>query len=148
MEIILKQDIDKLGQKDDIVKVKNGYGTNFLIPRGFAKLATVSAKKMHAEDLRQKSHKEAKLREEAEKIAKQLENKKLKLGAKTSSTGKIFGSVNTIQLAEAINKKGFNIDRKKISIKEDAVKEVGTYTAIIKLHRDVRVELPFEVVSE
>ncbi len=148
MEVILKQDIDRLGMADDIVTVKAGYGNNFLIPKGYAKLATVSAKKIHAENLKQRAHKEAKQKEIAEEIAKQLENKKVKVGAKTSTTGKIFGSVNTIQLTEAINKKGFEINRKKISIKEEPIKEVGTYTAVIKLHREVKVELPFEVVAE
>lgn len=148
MEIILKQDIDKLGYKDDVLKVKDGYAVNYLIPKGFAIRASESAKKVHAENLRQRKHKEEKLKNEAKEIAIQLEKKKLKVGAKTSSTGKIFGSVNTIQLADVINKKGFNIDRKKISIKEESVKTVGTYTAIIKLHREVRVELPFDVVAE
>jgi large subunit ribosomal protein L9 len=148
MELILKQDIDNLGLAGDIVKVKNGYGVNYLIPKGFAVQATPSAKKIQAENVKQRAHKEAKLKDEALALAKQLENKQIKVGAKTSTTGKIFGSVNTIQVAEALSKKGFEIDRKKISIKEDSVKEIGTYTAIIKLHREVRVELPFEVVSE
>ncbi len=148
MELILKQDIDNLGSAGDIVKVKNGYGVNYLIPQGFAVQATSSAKKIQAENVKQRAHKEAKLKDEALALAKQLENKQIKVGAKTSTTGKIFGSVNTIQVAEALSKKGFEIDRKKISIKEESVKEIGTYTAIIKLHREVRVELPFEVVSE
>lgn len=148
MEIILKHDIDSLGMVDDIVNVKPGYANNFLIPKGYAALATSSAKKIHAENLKQRAHKEAKEKDVAENIAKQLENKIIKVGAKTSTTGKIFGSVNTIQLTEAINKKGFEIDRKKVSIKEEPIKEVGTYTAIIKLHREVRVELAFEVVAE
>ena len=148
MEIILKQDIDNLGAKDDIVKVRNGYADNFLIPKGYASLATIPAKKMHAENLRQRAHKESKMKDMALEISKKLEGKQIVIGAKTSTTGKIFGSVNTIQLAEAINKKGFEIDRKQISIKEDSIKEVGTYTAVIKLHREVKVELSFEVVSE
>ncbi len=148
MDIILKKDIKELGHEDDIISVKSGYGRNFLIPKGYATLATVSAKKVHAENLKQRAHKEAKLKEEAMKIAAQLENKKLKLGAKTSTAGKIFGSVNTIQIAEAIAKKGFDIDRKNITIKGDTIKEVGTYTAIIKLHKEVKVELDFTVVSE
>ena len=148
MEIILKQDIDNLGYTDDVVKVKDGYAVNFLIPKKMAIQATASAKKVHAENLKQRAHKQEALKQQAEDTAAKLEGKKIKIGAKTSSTGKIFGSVTTIQLADAINKKGFEIDRKKISIKEDAPKEVGTYTAIIKLHRDVKVELPFEVVSE
>ena len=148
MEIILKEDITNLGHKDDIVNVKPGYGRNYLIPQGQAILATPHAKKVHNENLRQRAHKEAALKEEAQKLAAQLENKSLSIGAKTSSTGKIFGSVNTIQIAEAIAKKGFEIDRKSISIPGDAIKEVGTYTAKIKLHREVSVDIEFKVVSE
>ncbi len=148
MEIILKQDIDKLGYADDLVNVKDGYAVNYLIPKGLAIQASKSAKKVHAENLRQRAHKQERIKNEALEIAGKLENKKIKIGAKTSSKGKIFGSVNTIQIAEAINKKGFEIDRKKISIKEENIKEIGSFTAIIKLHREVVVELPFEVVSE
>jgi large subunit ribosomal protein L9 len=147
MEVILKQDIHTLGYKNDIVTVKNGYGRNYLIPNGFAVLATESAKKMHAENMRQRAHKEEKIKNEALEIAKKLEGVTLSLGAKTSSTGKIFGSVNNIQIAEALTEKGFEIDRKVISIK-DAVKEIGKYTATIKLHKEVKVEIEFEVVSE
>ncbi len=148
MEIILKQDVANVGFTGDIVEVKNGYALNYLIPQGFAITATESAKKVHAENQKQRAHKEARLKQEAEAIAEQLLKKKISVGAKTSSKGTIFGSVNTIQLAEAINKKGFEIDRKKIKIKEDPIKEVGSYTAIISLYRGVSVELPFEVVSE
>lgn len=148
MDVILKQDIPNLGSKDDIVKVKSGYGRNYLIPRGLAIVATPSSVKMMQEMKKQQAHKEEKLRAEAEEIAKQLENKEIKIGAKTSSTGKIFGSVNTIQIAEALNKKGFDIDRKKITIEGDVIKEVGEYVANIKLHREVVVSLKFEVVAE
>jgi len=148
MEIILKEDINNLGYKDDIVNVKNGYANNYLIPKGLAMYATKSAKKILAENLKQRSHKEEKLREDAQSIADKLQNKKIKVGAKTSSKGKIFGSVTNIQLSDAINKKGFDIDRKKISIVEKEVKEIGKYYAVIKLHRDVKMELEFEVVSE
>jgi len=148
MEIILKQDIDKLGYKDDVVKVKDGYANNFLIPNQFAIQATSTAKKIHAENMKQRSHKETKIKDDALALAAKLENKQITIGAKTSTTGKIFGSVNTIQIAEELNKKGFDIDRKKISIKGDAIKEVGKYTFIVKLHREVKVELPFEVISE
>ncbi|NPA45350.1 MAG: 50S ribosomal protein L9, partial [Chlorobi bacterium] len=137
MEIILKEDIHTLGFKDDIVKVKNGYANNYLIPKGMAIQATKSAKKVLAENLKQRAHKEEKLRADAQAIADQLKNKEIKVGAKTSSTGKIFGSVTNIQLADAINKKGFDIDRKKISIVQKEVKEAGKYQAVIKLHRDV-----------
>ena len=148
MDIILKEDITGLGQQGDIVAVKPGYGRNYLIPQGMATLATPSAKKVHAENLKQRAHKESKLKDEALKIAAQLENKSLKIGAKTSTSGKIFGSVNTIQIAEAIAKKGFDIDRKNIKLAEDHIKEVGTYTATIKLHKEVSIEIEFTVVSE
>lgn len=148
MEIILLQDVNKLGQKDDMVTVKNGYGRNFLIPRGYAVAATSSAKKMHAENLRQRAHKEEKIKVAAQEIAGKLEGVKLTIGAKTSTSGKIFGSVNTIQIAESLKEKGFDIDRKSITLPEDQVKEVGNYKAIIKLHRDVRVEIEFEIVGE
>jgi len=148
MEIILIQDVTNIGHKDDIVKVKNGYARNYLIPKGLAISATLSAKKMYAETMRQRAHKEEKLREEAHVFAKQLEGISLIIGAKTSTKGKIFGSVNTIQIAEALSEKGIQIDRKNISIKEDLIKEVGKYTATIKLHREVKVEVPFEIIAE
>ena len=148
MEIILTQDVANVGHKDDIVKVKDGYARNYLIPKGFAVSATTSARKMHEETMRQRAHKEEKLREEAKVYAKQLESVSLEIGAKTSTKGKIFGSVNTIQIAEALAEKGFQIDRKNITIKEDLIKEVGKYTATVKLHRDVRVEIPFEIKAE
>lgn len=148
MEIILIQDVERLGNKDEIVKVKDGYAQNYLIPQKKAITATVTAKKILAENIKQRAHKEAKLKEIATEIAKKLENKKITIGAKTSSSGKIFGSVNTIQIAEAINKKGFELDRKQIILAEDSIKEVGTYTAKVKLHKEVIVELEFEVVAE
>ncbi len=148
MEIILKQDVERLGHKDDIVTVKDGYARNFLIPKKKAIAATENAKKVLAENIRQRAHKEAKLKEMATAIAEKIANKKISIGAKTSSSGKIFGSVNTIQLAEAINKKGFEIDRKQITLPEDSIKEVGTYTAKIKLHKEVIVDLEFKVVAE
>jgi len=148
MEIILKQDVNNLGSKDDVVVVKDGYARNFLIPKGFAILATSSAKKVLAENIRQRAHKEAKIREEAEKFAAKMDGVKLIIGAKTSSTGKIFGSVNTIQIAEALREQGFEVDRKNIKLQEEQIKEVGAYKAKVKLHRDVHVEIDFEVVSE
>ena len=148
MEIILLQDVERLGSKDDIVSVKDGYGRNFLIPQKKAIVATESAKKILAENTKQRAHKEAKLKEEATKIADQIAGKKITIGAKTSTSGKIFGSVNTIQLAEALSKKGFEIDRKQITIPEDSIKEVGTHKAKIKLHKEVIVEIEFEVVAE
>ena len=148
MEIILTQDVDRLGNKDDVVTVKDGYAQNFLIPTKKAIAATPTAKKVLAENIKQRAHKEAKLKDEALKIAEKLANKQIKVGAKTSSLGKIFGSVNTIQLAEAINKKGFELDRKQIILPEDHIKEVGTYTVKIKLHKEVVIDLEFEVVAE
>jgi large subunit ribosomal protein L9 len=148
MEIILLQDVHKLGQKDDLVHVKNGYGRNFLIPRGFAVAATPSARKMHSENLKQKAHKEEKIKAEAQELAAKMAGLKIVVGAKTSTSGKIFGSVNTIQIAEALKEKGFDIDRKSISLPEDQIKEVGNYKAVIKLHREVKVEVDFEIIAE
>jgi len=148
MKIILKQDVNNLGQKDDIITVKDGYGRNYLIPKGYGIQATESAMKIHSENLRQRAHKEEKIKQEAEKIAEKLKDVKVTIGAKTSSAGKIFGSVNTIQIAEALKEKGFDIDRKSILIADDQVKEIGSYKASIKLHREVRVEIDFEVVAE
>jgi large subunit ribosomal protein L9 len=148
MEIILLQDVPKLGSKDDLVHVKDGYGRNYLIPKGYAVAATPSAKKMHAENLKQRAHKEEKIKAEAQEIAAHLAEVKLVVGAKTSSSGKIFGSVNTIQISEALKEKGFEIDRKSITLPEDQIKEVGKYKASIKLHREVKVEVEFEIVAE
>lgn len=148
MEVILLQDVERLGSKDDLVNVKDGFARNFLIPQKKAVKATESAKKIVAENTRQRAHKEARLREEAQALAEKLANKKVTIGAKISSSGKIFGSVNTIQVAEAINKKGFEIERRQITLPEDSIKEVGIYTAKIKLYKDVVVDLEFEVVGE
>jgi len=148
MEVILKQDIQSIGHKNDIVTVKNGYGRNYLIPKGLATLATVPAKKMHAENLKQRAHKDEKIKNEALELAKKMEKVSLSIGAKTSSTGKIFGSVNTIQIAEALKEKGYEIERKNISIPEDQIKEVGKFKATIKLHKEVKVEIEFEIVAE
>jgi large subunit ribosomal protein L9 len=148
MEIILKQDVQRLGSKDDIVSVRDGYGRNYLIPQGMAIVATESAKKVLAENIRQRAHKEAKLKEEALVLAEKIKALKVTIGAKTSSTGKIFGSVNNIQLAEAIVAQGIEIERRQITIPKDVVKEVGSHSAKIKLHREVVIDFPFEVVSE
>jgi len=148
MKIILKQDMEKLGLKNDMLSVKTGYARNYLIPKGYAIQATESAVKMHNENLKQRAHKEEKIRAEAEKLAEKLALLKLVIGAKVSSAGKIFGSVNTIQLAEALNDKGFEIDRKNIILGEDTIKEIGNYKAVVKLHRNVRVDIDFEVVAE
>lgn len=147
MKIILKEDISNLGYKDDVVEVKSGYGRNYLIPQGKAVIATESALKVLAENQRQRAHKLAKIKADAEALAASLKDVKLTIGAKTSSTGTIFGSVNAIQIAEALEQLGFNVDRKVIEVKE-TIKEVGTYNAIAKLHKEVNVEIPFEVVAE
>ena len=147
MEVILKEDILTLGYKDDVVNVKKGYARNFLIPQGKAVIASESAKKVLAENLKQRAHKIAQIKANAEAIAAKMEGVTLTIGAKTSSTGTIFGSVTNIQIAEALLEKGFEIDRKIIVIK-DQVKEVGTYTAVARLHKEVSIEIPFEVVSE
>ncbi len=147
MQVILKEDVINLGYKDDVVTVKDGYGRNFLIPQGKAVIASESARKVLAENLKQRAHKLAKIKEDAEALAAKLKDVSLTIGAKTSSTGTIFGSVTNIQVAEALEKAGYSIDRKIIYIK-DAVKEVGSYKAVVKLHKEVSVEVPFEVVSE
>jgi len=148
MNIILKHDIPHLGHKDDIVHVKDGYARNYLIPKGYAINATTQARKVHEEILRQRAHKEEQLKEAALKMAEELKKVSLTIGAKTSTKGKIFGSVNTIQIAEALNEKGFELDRKDIAITNDLIKEVGSYSATIRLHKEVHVEIPFEIISE
>jgi len=147
MEIILKEDIVNLGYKNDIVTVKDGYGRNFLIPTGKAVIVTPSAKKMLAEDLKQRAHKLEKIKNDAVELAAKLDGVSLTIATKVSSTGTIFGSVSNIQIADALTKLGFEIDRKTIVVK-DAVKEVGSYKAVVKLHKEVSVEIPFEVVAE
>ena len=147
MKIILKEDIANLGYKDDVVEVKSGYGRNYLIPFGKAVIASPSALKQLAEDQRQRAHKLAKIKADAEALAASLAEVKLTIGAKTSSTGTIFGSVNSIQISESLQKAGFEVDRKLIVLK-NPVKEVGEYTATLNLHKEVTVEIPFEVVSE
>ncbi len=147
MEVILREDVANLGYKDDIVNVKKGYARNYLIPQGKAIIATESAKKVLAENQRQRAHKIAQIKADAEALAAKLEGITLTIGAKTSSTGTIFGSVTNIQIADALTEKGFEVERKLIEIK-DSVKEVGNYVAIAKLHKEVSVEIPFEVIAE
>jgi len=148
MEVILKQDVDKLGYKDELVTVKPGYARNYLIPNGMAIAATPSEKKVLAENMKQRAHKEAKIKEEAEKVAEALAEQTIKIGAKVGEKGKIFGSVNTIQLADAIEAAGHKIDRKRISIKNEPIKEIGVYEAEIVLHKDIVQTIKFEVVGE
>ncbi len=149
MEIILTQDVKNLGYKNDIVNVKPGYARNFLIPQGMAILATESARKVLAENMRQQAYKQEKIKKEAQDIAAVLENLSLRIPAKAASTGKIFGSVNNVQIANAIKEaKGIDVDRKHILIDDDTIKEVGTYNAKVRLHKDVTVEISFEVFAE
>ncbi|WP_026896775.1 50S ribosomal protein L9 [Daejeonella oryzae] len=147
MELILKQDIKNLGEKDDVVTVKAGYGRNYLIPQGFAAMATISAKKVLAENLKQAAFKQDKIKKDAEAIASRLEGVKLSIGAKAGESGKIFGSVNTIQVADALKKEGFEVDRRRITF-ETEPKFVGEYIANLNLHKEVKVQVPFEVVAE
>lgn len=148
MEIILKKNVDKLGYKDEIVEVKPGYANNFLIPHGYAVIATKSTKKAHEEVLRQRSHKEEKIKTDAQGIASKVDGITIKIGAKVGENGHIFGSVNTIQLSDALKAEGIEIDRKSLKIVENSIKEVGTYNAVANLHKEVSAEFKFEVVGE
>ena len=147
MELILVEDVAGLGYKNDIVSVKKGYGRNYLIPQGKAVIASESARKVLAENLKQRAHKLAKIKADAEELAAKLAPVALTIATKVSATGTIFGAVTNIQIAEELAKLGFEIDRKTIIVK-DTVKEVGSYTATVKLHKEVSVEIPFEVVAE
>lgn len=146
MKIILKEDITNLGYKDDVVEVKNGYGRNYLIPQGKAVIATPAALKVLAENLRQRAHKIAKIKADAEAAAAAVENVALTISAKTSATGTIFGSVGAAEIAKALEELGHNVDRKLIFVK--AIKEIGKYTATIKFHKEVSAEIAVEVVAE
>jgi len=148
MEVILKQDVEHLGFKDDLVSVKNGYGRNYLIPKGLATMATPSAKKVLAENLRQRAHKEKSIVDAANKTADALRALELKIPAKTGAGDKLFGSVTTIDLAAALHKEGHEIDKKYINIQGGSVKRIGPYNAQIRLHRDVVVDFSFEVIAE
>ncbi len=147
MELILKQDIKNLGEKDDVVNVKPGFGRNYLIPQGYATLATESAKKVLAENLKQAAFKQDKIKKDADAIASRLEGVKLSIGAKAGESGKIFGSVNTIQIADALKKEGFDVDRRRITFDTEP-KFVGEYIANLNLHKEVKVKVPFEVIAE
>jgi large subunit ribosomal protein L9 len=148
MELILREDVQNLGFKDDLVEVKNGYGRNYLIPKGLAVLATPSAKKVLAENIRQKAHKEKELVDAANKTAEALKELEIKIAAKAGAGDKLFGSVTNIDLAAALEKEGHEIDRKYISIKGGSIKRTGPYEAQIRLHREVIVDFAFEVVAE
>ncbi|MBQ9591244.1 MAG: 50S ribosomal protein L9 [Paludibacteraceae bacterium] len=148
MEIILKQDVQNVGYKDDIVTVKNGYGRNYLIPNKLAIVATESAKKVLAENLKQRAHKLAKIKQEAEDLAAKLKDVVVTLTAKTSETGKIFGSITPLQISEELEKQGISVDRKLININKDGIKEIGDYTVVAKLHKEVSAEFTVKVISE
>jgi large subunit ribosomal protein L9 len=148
MEVILKKNVDNLGYTNELVSVKNGYGRNFLIPQGYAILATASAKKAHAEIMKQKSHKDSKVLTEAEELGKKIEATSVKIITKAGEKGKIFGSVNTLQLSEALKAEGIDIDRKSLKIKDEPIREVGTFEASANLHKDVKATFSFEVVGE
>jgi large subunit ribosomal protein L9 len=148
MEVILKSDVKNLGYKDDVVNVKPGYGRNFLLPKGLAIMATASTKKMQAETVKQRAFKEQKIKASAEKTAAALKDMIVKVGAKAGESGKIFGSITTVQLADAIKKLGYEVDRKNISINEEGIKNIGTYTAEVRFHKDVVGPVTFEVVAE
>ena len=149
MEIILTQDVKNLGYKNDIVNVKPGYARNYLIPQGMAILATESARKVLAENMRQQAYKQEKIKKEAQELAAVLEGLSLRIPAKAAQTGKIYGSVNNVQIANAIKEaKGIEIDRKQILVDDDTIKEVGNYKAKVRLHKDVTVEISFEVFAE
>ncbi len=148
MEVILKQDVEHLGYADDVVKVREGYARNFLLPRGLATLATDSARKQLTETLKQRAHKLTKIKDEAEKMAGGLGDKTLRIGAKVGENGRIFGSVNTIMIADALKAIGFEVDRKSIKLKGEAIKSIGKYEAEVTFHRDVVRTIPFEVVEE
>ncbi|MCK0178291.1 50S ribosomal protein L9 [Flavobacteriaceae bacterium S0862] len=148
MELILKQDVENLGFKDEIVTVKNGYGRNFLIPQGQAILATASAKKVLAENLKQRAFKEKKIVDDANKVAEAIKAFEIKIAAKVGSGDKLFGSVNNINVSEALEKEGQEIDKKYITIPGGSIKRLGKYTAVVRLHREVSVDLDFEIVPQ
>ncbi len=148
MEIILKEDVQNLGFKDDIVSVKNGYGRNFLIPKGLAVLATPSARKVHAENLKQRAHKEAQLIDEVKTIAEKINALSLKISAKVGAGDKLFGSVTNIDLEAALSKESVSIERKYILVQGGSVKRLGSYVAKVRLHREVSADLAIEVIAE
>lgn len=147
MEVILKQDVQGLGYKNDLVKVKPGYGRNYLIPNGLALMATESNKKLLAENTRQAAHKAAKLKQDAEALAQKIGNLTIEIGTKAGESGKIFGAVTGIQVSEALKAKGFEVDRKRVIFKSQP-KELGEYKATLDLHKEVKHEITVKVISE
>ena len=149
MEIILKQDVQNLGYKDDIVTVKNGYANNYLLPQGMAIIATPTNKKIHAENLRQQAQKEEKIRKDAETLKAALDGKSVRIATKVGEQGQLFGAVNNIQVADALKEQhNYDIDRKKIVVDGTKIKEVGNYTAIVNIHKEIKAEINLEVVAE
>lgn len=148
MQVILKQNIEKLGYKNDVVKVKDGYAVNYLIPQGYAIAATSSALKMHSENMKQQAHKAEKVLAEAKSIAEKLQEVVAKVSAKVGESGKIFGSINSVMLADALKQEGINVERRSLTILDDNIKTIGTYVATANLHKEVKAEFKFDVVSE
>jgi large subunit ribosomal protein L9 len=148
MQIILKQDVDNLGYKNDVVKVRDGYARNFLIPNGLAQVASDSNLKMLKENMKQQSHKAEKMLAEAKALAERIQGTTVEVTAKVGDSGKIFGSINTVVLAEALKKAGYNVERKTLHILDDGIKTIGTYKATAQLHKEVKVEFNFNVVAE
>jgi len=148
MEVILLKNVDKLGYANEVVTVKPGYGRNFLIPQGYAILATASAKKAHEEVMRQKSHKETKMLAEAQELAAKLAEVNVTISTKAGENGKIYGSINTIQLSDALKAAGFDIDRKSLKIKDEPIREIGSYEAEANLYKGVKQAVKFAVVAE
>jgi len=148
MQIILKQDVDNLGYKNDVVKVRDGYARNFLIPNGFAQVASESNLKMLKENMKQQSHKAEKMLAEAKSLAEKIQGTTVEVSAKVGESGKIFGSINTVVLAESLKKAGYNVERKTLHIADDGIKTIGTYKATAQLHKEVKVEFNFNVVAE
>lgn len=148
MEVILQQDVPNLGYKYDVVNVKPGYARNFLIPKGLAIQATEGAKKLNAEIIKQKQHKEEKIKKEAQENASKLASLVIKIPTKAGENNKIFGSVTNIQIAQALQEQGFSVDRKSITLLEENIKTLGTYKAKVKLYKDISTEITFEVVAE
>ena len=147
MEVLLKKDVDRLGIKDDIVTVKNGFGRNYLIPKGIAVLATESVKKMHAENLRQRAHKDNQQKEEATKLYEKMAKKTFQVSAKVGENGKIFGSITNIQLADSLEKAGFKVERKNITLPSGNIKSVGKFEAEVILHKEIKGKISFEIVE-
>ncbi len=147
MEVILKQDIKNLGYADEVVKVKNGYGLNYLIPRGFAVIASEANMKVHAETMKQRAHKMAKIQGDAEKLADAISSVTLTINAKVGENGKLYGSVTSQNIADTLKKMGYSIDKKQISMPEEHIRKTGTYTAEVSLHRDIKAKVNFDVVD-